>query len=169
MKEILIVFVIVLSPMAYSGEINDVFGGGIFDTKWGQKIEAIKESHPKGKRKNYGNIVHLEVKDDRNVLGVERREKDKIVFGFDSEGRLSSAGVYYKSDTFGDLLSKLDTLFGSHTNKDSSYGVITEWPIDEGVKISLSFISFGLNSDVIFTVEYQALDKPTKSKKELGF
>ncbi|MBV1911378.1 MAG: hypothetical protein KUG78_18950 [Kangiellaceae bacterium] len=115
----------------------------------GTGIRSNKKGvHPQGNKKSYGNVVHMELKDGRKVLGVERRDKDKIVFGFDFEGRLSSVGVYHRANSF---------------------GVISEWPNDEGVKISLSHISYGLSRDVIFTIEYQALKMPLKTKEELGF
>lgn len=169
MKDILRIMLICISPISMAGEVEDVFGEGVFDAKWGQDISVVKHIHKEAKQKSYGSIVHLELKDGRKVLGVDRRTKDKIVFGFDSEGRLSNSGVYFKSDKFGDLLAKLDTLFGPHSNKESSFGVITEWPIDNGIKISLSHITYGLSSDVVFTIENQALAKPKETKIELGF
>jgi len=169
MKKVIFLLMMFASQLANAGEIADVFGKGVFDVNWGQDFEQVKNVHQNSKKKGYGNIAYLEVKDGRKVLGVERRSNDKIVFTFDSEGRLNGAGVFYESDQFGDLLNKLNTSFGPHKNKDTSMGVVAEWAVDIGIKISLSHISYGLSSDVTFSIEYLGLDKPPLSKKELGF
>jgi len=170
MRIFLLSFTLLFTTNILAGEIDDVFGAGVFGTKWGFSIHEVQATHPEGEKKSYGDIHHYKIKDGRTVLGVERSTSDEITFAFDSEKRLSSVGVYFDgSDEMGDLLSKLNTLFGTHIiDETDSVDNVQKWQ-SENVKVTLLLMGGIFNSKTILTIEYLALEKPGLSKSDLGF
>lgn len=164
LKIMILIILVCIPRVASSSNMEEIFGSGILNTNWGMDMTTVQEQYPEGRAVEYVGLTQFEISDGRTVLNVERKKTDKISFSFDAKGRLSGIGVYYELSKFGELLSKLNTLFGSHKNKQTSFGTVVEWSQEDNVKLSLMQVS----SDVIFTVEYFGLDKPGISKKELG-
>jgi hypothetical protein len=172
MKSLVALVVLLSAVNGYCGEIGDLFASGVFDTEWGDTIEAVEKVHPKGKRKSYSKIDHYIVRDDRTIFGIERKKGSKIWFAFDSEARLNAVSVYFKGSDFGNLLSKLDTMFGEHSVPDTENvagAVFPTWPEDKNVKISLMYLPKTFGAETIFGIHYTGLDKPKANKKDLGF
>jgi hypothetical protein len=181
---ILVTFFFLLPSAVLGGEIHNIFGEGVFGTKWGMTVDEVNEIFPKGKKVKYGKIVTFEVVDGRKVLDIERRQKDKIVFGFDALGRLSSVNVGFKNDAeiVGSLWVKLDTLFGDSKVDGNDINPLAdpalslasskfEWPVDQGISVRLvstvGMLMFIDNLDLVIT--NHGLEKPDVSKESLGF
>jgi hypothetical protein len=179
---ILVTFFFLLPSVVLGAEINNIFGEGVFGTKWGMTVDEVNEIFPKGKKVKYGDIVSFEVIDGRKVLDIERRPKDKIFFGFDALGRLSSVSVGFKSDSdiVGSLWVKLETLFGD--SKIDSGGTLPyesvfqlttskfEWSVDEGISVKLVWaIGMLFIDELNLVIINHGLAKPDVSKESLGF
>ena len=168
MKSFIFILLACVQFNVFAEEISKVFGEGVFDTSWGNTIEEVKETFPKGTIKKYSEITQLSVKDGRSVFGLARDKKSQIIFSFDSEERLIAVGVYFDGDDFTSLMLKLNTLFGEGTKLDTGVLAI-QWPKDNEVVLTLSMIPSSFSTETIFTIAYYGLNKPNKSKKQLGF
>lgn len=164
----IVLFITLISVSAVANEIDNVFGSGVFETKWGLSIEEVLAVHPKGEKKKYGDVTQYQIEGGREVLGAK---SDRIVFGFDSEGRLGGVSVYYDgSDKMVNIFRKLETLFGEHESED---GVMNEAPImkweGEEIALTLMLLTPMFGTETYFSIVYRGLKKPSASKSELGF
>lgn len=166
MKYILIIFfILTISPVS-AASIQDVFGKGVFGTKWGDSLESVKNKYPKIESKELGEIVWLELEDSREVLGIERQDQ-KLHFSFDSENRLIGVAVYFDGDNYTTALNKLNTLFGEYKKVDGHHMTL-QWKAAEFV-LSLNMVPNGFGVDTLFSIGYYGLNKPNASKESLGF
>jgi hypothetical protein len=152
-----------------AGEIAKVFGEGVFGTKWGASIAEVKKAFPESKIETYEGITHIVIEDGRTVLGVSRNKKDLIRFGFDTESRLIAAVVYFDSDDYGNVLTKLQTHFGQPVQSQPGSFVTVQWPEDGSTLIMLALIPSVFSNETALTISYTGLDTPEVSKKQLGF
>jgi len=171
--KLLVVFLafISLATFAIGEEVEDVFGAGVFDTKWGDSMSDVQAIFPEGAKKSYGKISHYQILDGRTVLGIEREEEDVIVFAFDSANRLISVGVHYDGYLeITNLMGKLDTLFGKHTDREveGASAPIKEW-VGKGVSLSLILLPGMFTTKTVFGIEYTGPEKPANEKEDLGF
>jgi hypothetical protein len=180
-----LLMLILLTPLfAVSEEVANIFGDGVFDTKWGMTLEQVEEVFPNGKKiTNLGNTIALEVNDDRAVLDIVRSKKDKITFGFDDVGRLASVSVSFRDDDeeiITKLISKLNTLFGKYKIDitepnpliDPLMSVAVskfEWPEDNGININIIWSQVGFSGSLELSIFNTSLKKPEVSKESLGF
>ena len=160
------------SSSAVAAELSDAFGGPVFGVEWGAELDVVRSVHPKGKKFDSFGVVRYEVRDGRTLFDIERREKDKITFAFDAEGRLTAIGANFKfsTETYGELLTKLKTLFGEYLVVDNESGAnIVRWE-DESVVLSLAHVPGALSSgNISVTIEYSGLEIPQTSAEDLGF
>lgn len=169
MRTLIFIAFIFFQSKSSAGEIYNVFGGGVFETKWGQTLQDIQKTFPSAKTKHYGDITQIIIEDDRKVFGLERDAKSKIHFAFDSEERLNGVAVYFTDDQFSTLLNKLQTLFGEYATTGSTGVTYMQWKQDNYVTITLSVVPTPNDVNTVFSIGYFGLAKPGKSKKELGF
>jgi hypothetical protein len=180
-----LLMLILLTPLfAVSEEVANIFGDGVFDTKWGMNIDEVAKIFPNGKKGNNLGIVIFEVIDDRPILDITRRKKDKITFVFDDIGRLSSVSVGFKYDyeILGRLVSKFNTVFGKSEldvvesnpiNDSLSQYTFSKFEWKDGKDISISLVSaFGFLGGIDsldMNIINNGLKKPEVSKESLGF
>jgi hypothetical protein len=169
MKSLLFCLLVIIQFNASAGEISKVFGVGIFDTLWGDSVEDVNDVFPDGKIETYGDITQLVIKDGRSVFGLERDKKALIRFAFDSEGRLNGAAVYFDGDDYTSLISKLSTLFGEYSKPNPQSYTALQWPKDNEITLFLSLAPSTFSMETVFSIGYSGLNKPSKSKEELGF
>lgn len=170
MKLLPALFALFLSLGAHSGELDDVFSKGVFGTIWGQSSKEVAAQFPSGKKETLYGSTRINVEDGRAVLGISRSSDSELIFVFDTNNRLSSAGVYFdgKND-FAKLMQKLDSLFGERSPAAGVQGAsVIQWR-DDQTKLSLTYTSGMFSSETILTIEHLGLQKNTKSKEELGF
>lgn len=160
-----ILFMLVLNP-ANAASIQDIFGEGVFGTKWGDSLESVKNKYPKVELKELGDIVWLELEESREVLGVKRQDQ-KLHFSFDSEKRLIGVAVYFDQDDYSRALNKLNTLFGEYEKVDGHHMVL-QWKAAE-IVLSLSMVPNGFGVDTLFSIGYYGLSKPDATTESLGF
>lgn len=158
-------FILVLNP-ANAASIQDVFGEGVFGTKWGDSLESVKNKYPKVELKELGEIVWLELKDSREVLGI-KRQGQKLHFSFDSENRLIGVAVYFDQDDYATALNKLNTLFGEYEKVNGHYMVL-QWKTAEFI-LSLNMVPNGFGVETLFSIGYYGLSKPDANTESLGF
>jgi hypothetical protein len=169
MKQTLALIAVLLVEPVYAGEIADVFGDGVFSTRWGYGFQEVQEQFPSARGMGSEPNAYLQVKDGRTVFSVKRKNNSLLTFGFDSLGRLSSVAVEFDGNDFPELLNRLDTSFGPHTNEENDLGaVIVKWPEDNGVKLSMVGMPGTWKMDLTLGIEYLGLDKPEVSKESLG-
>lgn len=153
-----------------AGEIDDVFGTGIFGTVWGQSPNEILKVYPSGKQEVLYSSYRITVKDGREVLNLDRPKDGELVFVFDTQDRLFSVGVTFGSeDDFAKLMQKLDTLFGVRENLENELGATGLVWKDDKTKLSLIYVPGMFSGESILGIEHLALPKNNKSKEELGF
>jgi hypothetical protein len=169
MKSLLFFILTIIQFNASAGEISKVFGTGVFDTTWGNTLNEVKNIFPNGKVEKYGEIIQFVIKDGRSVLGLKRDKKALIRFAFDSENRLSGVAVYFEGDDFSTLISKLSTLFGEYIKPSAGSYVVIQWPKDNEVTLTLSVLPSTFSTETVFSIGYSGLNKPNKSKEQLGF
>lgn len=169
MRSLLFLLLVMIQFSVSAGEISKVFSEGVFGTVWGDKIDDIKKVFPNGKIEKYGEIIQFVIKDGRSVLGLKRDKKALIRFSFDSESRLSGVAVYFDGDDFSSLILELNTLFGEYTKPKVGSYVVIQWPKDNEVTLTLSAIPTTFSMETVFSIGYSGLNKPNKSKEQLGF
>lgn len=158
---------------AFASEVSQTFKGGIWGLKWGASIEEVKEKFPEGRLSSPAGIQQYAVFDGRDVFGVYREEDNEIQFFFDANSALNGISLEfpYKSiSDYGSLLNKLITLFGK-TEKSTAIqsAVNASWPEDEGVVLSLTYISgMFMGGKLLVGVGYSSPSKPSITKAKLG-
>jgi hypothetical protein len=160
-----VIFLFFLSPSKATA-ITELFADGVFGTQWGDTLEAVANKLPNTNKESIGDIVWLELKDSKEVLGVPR-ENQELYFSFDAENRLNGVAVYYNSDDYGVLLNKLNTLFGEYTQVEGNKTAL-QWKSSDFV-LTLSFVTIGINTNSVFSIGYHGLTKPNAKKEDLGF
>lgn len=160
-----ILFLFFLLP-AKAASITELFGDGVFGTQWGDKIEAVGSKLPNSTKESIGDIVWLELKDSKEILGVPR-DNQKVHFSFDAEKRLNGVAVYYNADDYSVLLNKLNTLFGEYTQVAGNKTAL-QWKSSDFV-LTLYFATVGINTNSVFSIGYYGLTKPDANKEDLGF
>ena len=163
MYKILFLGILFLSQPVFSGEIADTYQKGAFGTKWGDTMEDLKKSFPRGKRENYKEVIMYITRDGRPVFDIERKKNSLIIFGFNLEKKLNSIAVDFQMQDYSKLLKNLDAKFGSHVMKsDNSTARIAVWPQDNGVELSLTMARAGFFSQEIktsFNIIYTGANK----------
>ena len=171
---LLCVLVVGFTVPTFAGPISDMFSDSVFGVKWTDDLETVKRKFPGGKVNDDHGFLTYEVRDGREVLKTMRTDKDKIIFTFDAVGKLNGVGVefpYDGTESFGGLLNKMTTYFGTYDNdneKTSEFGVNVIWPTDNNIKLTLAFIPGILGGfDIIMGIGKVV---PVEvSKEELGF
>ena len=79
-KTFFIFLVLFLLPLANAGQIEKIFGGGIFGLKWGSTIEEVQNVFPEGKSSKSSGYLKYTIKDDRTIFGVERKKTIRLFF-----------------------------------------------------------------------------------------
>jgi len=173
-KFIFPLLILIFPLSANAGQIQDIFGEGIFGVKWGASLEKVKSQFPEGKSSSKYGVLRYKIKDGRKLFGLERSTSDTITFSFDTNGMFIAIGIdfqYNSTKSYGELLHKLRTTFGESKSKPNSVGVTQViWPEDAGIKISLTTIPgvFGGIDYLLFGVERNNKPQPTR-KEDLGF
>ena len=166
MKLILsLIFVVFLAPTK-AASITDLFGDGVFGTQWGDKFESVLIKYPKAKKKSYGEIVWLEVKDSRKIFDIERG-KERLHFTFDSEMRLNGVGATFDVESYATLTNKLTTLFGDFEKQNMTSATLIWKEAETSVSLTIIPTTFGI--ETMLSVGYSGLDAPIKDKESLGF
>lgn len=160
-----LVFLFFLAPVK-AASITELFGDGVFGTQWGDSLESIKNKYPRVEFKELGEIVWLELKDSREILGIKRQEQ-KLHFSFDSENRLIGVAVYFDQDDYTTALNKLNTLFGEYEKVDG-HDMVLQWKAAEFI-LSLNMVPNGFGVETLFSIGYYGLSKPEASTESLGF
>jgi len=167
----LILFLLLLCPFSLmAGEIDDVFGSGIFGTVWGQTPNEILKVYPSGKKQESYGAYRITVKDGREILSLDRPKDGELVFVFDTQDRLFSVGVTFGSeDDYAKLMQKLDTLFGGRDNLENDIGATGLIWKDDKTKLKLLYVPGMFSGETMLSIEHLSLPKNNKSKEELGF
>jgi len=161
MKPLLFIVLTIIQFNISAGEISKVFGTGVFGTIWGNTFNDVKKEFPDGKVEKYGVMTQFVVKDGRSVFGLKRSDKALIRFSFNSEKKLNAVVVYFKAESYGNLLGRLVESFGQYSQSTPYF----KWEKDNDITVSLS----SFNRDAMFTIEYSGLHKPVNTKVQLGF
>ena len=152
MYKIFLLGILFISQPVFSGEIADAYQEGAFGTKWGDSIENLKKTFPRGKRENYKEVVMYIIRDGRPLFDVERKRNSLMIFGFNPEKKLNSIAVNFQMQDYSKLIKNLDAKFGNHIMKsDNSTARIATWPKDNGVELSLTMARAGFFSQEIKT------------------
>lgn len=166
MRLFLSILFLFFSLPAKAASITELFGDGVFGTQWGDKIEAVESKLTKTTKESVGDIVWLELKDSKEILGVPR-DNQKVHFSFDAEKRLNGVAVFFDQDKYTTALNKLNTLFGEY-EKVEGHSIVLQWKADEFI-LSLSMVPNGFEVNTLFSIGYSGLSKPNASKQSLGF
>lgn len=159
------IFLFFLAPTK-AASITDLFGDGVFGTQWGDKLESVLVKYPKAKKKSYGEIVWLEVKDSRKIFDIDR-SKERLHFTFDSEMRLNGVGATFNIESYAALTNKLTTLFGDFEKQNMTSATLI-WK-EADTTISLTIIPTTFAMETMLSVGYGGLDAPLENKESLGF
>jgi hypothetical protein len=141
-----------VASISHAGRISDFFSDGVFSTQWSQSLDDVRAIYPDGNKKHYSGIVQLEIVDGRDVLGVNRSDKEKITFSFNHKNRLTGVVVTFDTDDLVRLITQLEELFGPYSTRNTSVGFVLEWPLDSGIKVSLLTVATGFGVDLMFTI-----------------
>ena len=162
------------SLSAVAGPISDTFSDSVFGVKWMDDVETVKRKFPGGKLNDDHGFLIYEVRDGRKILKTTRTDKDKIIFTFDAVGKLNGVGVefpYDGTESFGNLLNKMTTYFGTYDNDDkntSEFGVNIVWPTDNNIKLTLAVIP-GILGGFDIMMGIGRIVPVKASKNDLGF
>ena len=158
---------------ALAGPISDAFSTSVMGVPWGANQEQIQAVLSNAKFQEANGYRYLEITDGRKVFGLERNEKNRILFSLDSDGQFSELQIEFPLDSpivFNERIAKLKTLFGDAIGPtDAPLGLSYEWPSEDGIKLTArgQFGIFGMGGGIYVTVKKQ-LDKPRLNKAELG-
>ena len=152
MYKFLLLGLLFIAQPAFSGEVAKTYEEGVFGAKWGDTIENLKQTFPRGKRENYKEVVMYVTRDGRTLFNVARKKNAYITFGFNPEQKLNSVAVDFQIEDYNKLLDNLDAQFGKHIMKsDNSTARIAVWPKDKGVELSLTMARAGFFSQEVKT------------------
>lgn len=160
-----LVFLFFLAPVK-AASITELFGEGVFGTQWGDKFESVLVKYPKAKKKSYGEIVWLEVKDSRKIFNIERA-KERLHFTFDSERRLNAVGATFDVESYAALTNKLTTLFGDFEKPNVTSATLIWKEADTTISLAIIPTTFGM--ETMLSVGYGGLKAPLGDKESLGF
>jgi hypothetical protein len=178
-KVVLVLPALLLSLPSFSGPIADTFREGVFGVAWGATAKDLEVKFPSGKWHDVpGGVRYYHVRDDRAILGIERKRKGDITFGLSSAGRLSSVVIAFPSDpeTYASLTSRAKEQFGpaetaeNATNQENTVRPFTTystvWPNDDGIDVRLLNIVASVGGGVSLMVTNTSVksDSPTGSR-----
>jgi hypothetical protein len=183
-KLFIMLAVIFASTPSYAGPIYDVFGEGVFGLKWGASLEEVKKSFPEGKTTTEKLYATYEIKDGRQLFGIDRLDSNYMVFTFNEQGELGGVKIQFPNEGligFTDLLTALNVKFGVAPfdfGKAQMMAIIPilAWPIDNGMMMSIfnnstiktTLFSAEVEYDLSFLISKKP--KPTATNaNELGF
>lgn len=164
MKPLFYFVLFFLSVHSYAGQIADDFAEGFLDTVWGQSVKETMAVFPSGEYIKSKSARVITVNDYRPVLGISRDKAYPLAFAFDADERLYYIGVVYKGEEYSEILSKLDSRFGSHKangalDYESEKVFISRWPKDESIEVKLMLMPTTLGHITSLSVEYFGLPK----------
>ena len=165
----ILVLLTTASVSSASERLEEIFGEGVFETKWGDSLAHVKEVHPDGKYESAMNLHVYRVKSSRKVLGIDRKKKD-TTFGFaEPESGLKSVLVEFRGSDYSTALFALKNLFGDGTQdfENEFKSGATSWTSeDQTLKVEIYMAGiFGVST-------YVAISKLVTSddtKEDLGF
>lgn len=171
MRLIVLILWLSWSPFALSGPIYEMFHDGIFDVKWGEDLEGVKNTHPGGVVISNAGLYAYEIKDGRTILGVKRKSDNYIQFLFNSEEKLNYVYIQFTPDNTQEsaaLFTKLDELFGSDWKQPNVLNPTISWPKDGNILIFFrTEISFSGKIENVLMIKAEI--EINTSKEQLGF
>lgn len=151
-----------------AGTIEDTFGDGLFEVKWGMSLKEVKNAHPLGKTKEYGNISQYTVEHEKPVLKV-KREGTHLIFSFNPENQLNGVMVEFEGNQYGDVMSAATSYFGPYQNTPNNTATRIDWPTDAGLKFYLLGMPVGFYIKSILVIENTNRLGASPEKEEIGF
>ena len=165
-----LILLMTASVSSANERLEEIFGEGVFETKWGDSLALVQEAHPDGKYKSASNMHFYTVKSSRKVLGIDRKNKG-ITFNFaEPESGLKSVAVKIgNSNDYTTALFALRNLFGDGTKglENAAKYVPVSWASDDAtlkVEIYMAGI-FGVSTYVTISKLVTSDD----TKEDLGF
>lgn len=155
------------STATFAGQVHDVFKEGVFGLAWGASVKEVQARFPNGALKDYSGIQYFETKEQKTLFQVQQRKKDKLIFSFDTEGRMAGMSAEFNPDDFAILQQKLQTEFPDAKPQTTKVfgGFIYAWPDDNGIVLTVTHAG----TTISISIGYSKLPSPSSTKEDLGF
>ena len=157
------------SVASANDQLSDIFGEGVFDTKWGDSLAQIEEVHPGGKYKSSYEMHVYTVKSSRTVLGSD--SKKELTFQFaEPEEKLNKVFARFPMSDYVSISNKLTNILGEGdtnvANANGTTGYI-QWESEDGSLTVSVYMAVVFRGYTYISITKRITAEATK--EELGF
>ena len=168
-KLLLLSLLFASSVVSASDQLSDIFGEGVFDTKWGDSLAQIEEVHPGGKYKSSYEMHVYTVKSSRTVLGSD--SKKELTFQFaEPEEKLNKVSARFPMSDYISISNKLTNILGKGdsdpANASGTTGYI-QWESEDGSLTVSVYMAVVFRGYTYISITKRITAEATK--EELGF
>ena len=166
---------LLISLSSWADNVSQIFGGGIFETNWGQSLSELQKQFPNGDLQSVSGLKVLTIKDSRAVLGIERSKKHSISFDFNFEEKLKQITIQFSGSDYPEALNKLTGSLGDLSLETIQGGLAkgyTRWfNEDKSLSVAIFMAPKGLfGGDDTYVIVSKELElNKNVTKEHLGF
>lgn len=111
-KALFLMVLLVPGSVMADNQLSEIFGEGVFDTRWGESLDEVQLAHPQGKYESAYEMHVYTVKSSRTVLGIDRKNKEFTFQFAEPEEKLNKVQVRFSTNDYPTIVNKLTNILG---------------------------------------------------------